>query len=450
MTAGQSPIDEPWAAHAVVAGAGLAASLVACELRTRGFAVWMLELSAELRPRPLRPRVGGIECLPFEVAGSLERMGLASVLARARAVATAGFENAWNGSPPVVLERDWISVDREALAQALRAEALDRGAKLVRVARAPCLVAGAGPFTWNAPGLPQASRIAIDATGRAAVWSRPVVRRAARTATLYRGPGAHKARRGRIVRVGCGWAYALHHSESTTVGVVGATGARVTDGFLAPEIATALDLGSPRSFVFDGRCAAHAQWAVRPISATRDRVAISVGDAALAYEPIAGQGVRFAIASSSAAAASIATLRGANEGDCAFQAATAYYDELVAGARRRHGRELRVAYLEDERRPGVAPFTDGAHLMFGGAVVSTGIRRGNSVIADSAIRLADEGLVRWLGTFDLLELRAIADVARPARDIEHSLRARGMSSSSAVSLIRWCVEQKVLLPAQDG
>jgi 2-polyprenyl-6-methoxyphenol hydroxylase-like FAD-dependent oxidoreductase len=420
--------------RAVIAGAGIAGAVAACELRQRGFEVWLLEPARGRRAR-------GIEAHAPGTVAALHALGLGSSLDRAGAVAMDGFENAWAGAARVrILDGIWHHVERAALARALRAAAIERGARVVPVERLPRLVRrdDAGPFCWDVAGLPLTSRIAVDATGRAARWSRPIARHGAQVASLFRGPGGARPRRGRIARTTSGWAYALFHPEATTVGVV-SDGRHGAARALSDEDAVALGLASPAWFRFDRRCAAHAQWAVRAASLGPDHARLAVGDAALAYEPIAGQGVRFAVTSAVAAAACCE----ARPED--LQAAARYYDEFVASARRRHIAQLDARGREAEEIQ-ERPVGDDIALRFSAEIVPTGILRERRLVPDVGLRLSDGELVRWLGQFDLLILRELAAAPRVVRDLRETLQARGLSLVHAEALVQWCVRRGVLAP----
>lgn len=438
------------AVRAVIAGTGVAGAVVACELRRRGFDVWMIET-------PRAPGAGGIEAVPEAVIDALASVGLGNVLPRAGAVAVHGFDNAWHDAErPVRIDGRWYHVERRALSRALREAALDRGAQLITLPRVPRLTRTGDreSFRWNDPGLPPVARVAVDATGRTAVWSRPLVHRDTKIATLFRGPGSTTPRRGRVTRTSTGWAYALSHVDATSVGVVTAAQPgelRAPIARLPDEVATALEVASPEAFRRDHQCVAHVQWSAQPTSTCAPSARLAVGDAAFACEPIAGQGIRFAIASAVAAAACCETEREVvDDRSAAFQAAAHYYDELVASACRRH--LIQLARLAGDDRPVERAVDDDVPLRFSAQIVPTGLRRGEHIVPGVGIRLGDGELVRWLGEFDLLELVALTRSARTARELAAKLQMRGLSSSHAHTLVQWCTARGVLAPYQrhDG
>lgn len=429
----------------VIAGAGVAAAVTACELRRRGFRVWMIAT-------PGVPASMGIEAVPGPAAVSLDEIGLGDVLARAGAVAVDGFDNAWSDpARPMRVRGRWHHVERQALARALFDTAIERGAHVVELPRVPRLHCddATGAFGWADAALPSVARIAIDATGRAAVWSRPIVRHDAKRATLFRGPGSAAHHRGRVAQTPTGWAYALCHPQATTVGVIMASQRAHRTAQIAAipgDVAAVLGLECPEAFRRERACVAHTQWAERPVSASASSARLSVGDAAFACEPVAGQGIRFAIASAVAAVACCVTQREtADDRSPVFQFATQYYDEFVASARRRHVSQL-GHLASDSRSAAGLRLADDMPLQFSAPIVPTGIRRGAQIVPGTAIRLGDGELARWLGAFDLLDLEVLTRQPRTARDLERALSMSGMSSLGARQLVQWCVKRGVLAP----
>ena len=432
---------DPAAHRVVIAGTGIAGAVAACDLRARGFEVWMLEI-------PRRP-VRSLEAIPAAAVAALRELRLEPCLARARAVATIGFDNAWDGDGAAhIVDGTWFCVERDALARSLRDEAIARGAHLVAVDRIPPMsrCSATRGFRWDATGLPATTAVAIDATGRAAAWSRPTVRSATRVAMIFRGPGSRCPRRGRIVRSDASWAYALFHPHHTTVGIVAPPRRPARPGEIPHDIASALALSSPAAFRLERRCAAHAQWATVPASIGTAHAQLAIGDAALAYDPMAGQGIRFAIASASAASACVETLRTGSARPDALCAAALYYDEFVASARRRHLAQLEARGTPHTPDPAVP---DDVALEFSAELVATGIRRGDRIVPDTSIRLASGELARWLGPLDLLALRTLARAPRPARELCAALRASGLTAAHAEAVLRWCLGRGVLAASRD-
>jgi 2-polyprenyl-6-methoxyphenol hydroxylase-like FAD-dependent oxidoreductase len=424
--------------NVVIAGTGVAAAVLACELRRHGFEVWLIE-------RPSAQTEEGIEALSPPAIGAFANLGLEGALARAGAVVGAGFENAWEGPDNIrFMKGPWLYVERSALARALRSEATARGARTLCQARLPPLVPSSDPeqgFDWALPGGPRQSLGAIDATGRVARWIGKAVQRDFKVASLFRGPGTSKMRPGRVVRTGTGWAYALFHPEQTTVGLVDIGNPAKAERRLPTAVAEALDLSAPENFSLLRRCPANAEWAAAPIEGRL----LSVGDAAFACEPVAGQGVRFALASAMAAAAVLVGQRDGRPADVTRR----YYRDLVDSARTRHLAQLDAIAdgFPPKQRVFVGPEQS---LVFSGEIVATGLRRGDAIVEDHCLRLPDGGLVRWLGEFDLLELRVLAGIPCSWNALRAALQKRGLGCTDVENLLRWSVDRCVLRPCSPA
>ncbi|MGH3902408.1 MAG: hypothetical protein ACRDTA_29970, partial [Pseudonocardiaceae bacterium] len=270
-------------------------------------------------------------------------------------------------------------------------------------------------------------------------WSRPVARSGSEGATVYTGPGRTRARPGRVARVRDGWAYRLEHPQATTVGVVRHRGAgpAALGGTLAGDLGIGdLDTGHPELFVRVGMRPAGVQWSRQPVRPGR----LAVGDAALALNPVAGQGVRFAVSSALAAAA---VLRSWSEGswrEGAGQLASDYYRCFVNGVRSRHLAKLTV--IAGERsEPAAAdnPLDPGRRLRWVAHVERVGVNRGGRIVAEECCVLPDGGLVRWVGGIDLLLLRdAVADGRTPP-EICAALARAGVADISVRALVAWAI-----------
>ena len=222
----------------------------------------------------------------------LNDVGLASALHDAGPIGVAGFHNRLRGTT-----RDlggmWTHVDRAELACRCRLQAQRRGAIILREndigAPEP---ADDTSVQIRLGATTQRVFAIIDATGRAARWSRPVALGRPATATLYRGPAARFARPGVIFGADdTAWAYRLEHPATTTVGVVSEHAARRLA--LTRDLASGLDIDPAAPWVQAAVRSASVQWALDPIAHRR----LAIADAALAHNPSAGQGVRFAVAS---------------------------------------------------------------------------------------------------------------------------------------------------------
>lgn len=420
--------------NVVIAGAGVAAALAACELRRRGFDVWLLDRPAA-RPAP------AIESLPQRAISAFDDLDLGDALEQAGAVVGEGFENAWEvDEGERRLEGVWMYVERGALAHALQQAALSRGATIVRTRQLPALAPlrdESEGYQWAVEGLPRYSFSALDGTGRAARWIGATARYDVRVAHLFRGPGEKQLRAGRVIRTATGWAYALYHPCMSTVGLVEPRRAGKVPPQLTSEIANVLKLSEADRYIPIRRCAAHLQWSPQPAQGAL----IAIGDAALAYEPLAGQGIRFALASASAA---VSVLHHRHAGH-PLEIGQQYYTEFAASARRRHAKFL------GEMVRGMPPPPEvrvelGQPWVFTGSVTKTAIRRENAIVSEPAIRLPDGEVVRWLASFDLLVLATLASSPRPLGQLQYDLECRGLAPNASRALLQWCASHRILSP----
>jgi hypothetical protein len=375
----------------VVAGDGVAASALACRLLEEGFGVVLL--AGRRRPDVMAPPT--VEALAEATVRLFGLVGLGPTLEAAGGVPVEGFENRYG--PHRLLDGVWLHVDRSRRARACRTEARRRGATLVPAGDVPEPVGFAR----------------VDATGRAARWSRPVSRSGSGVARLYAGPG-RSPRPGRIVRTQRGWAYRLDYPHGATVGVIGSD--------LTAEVAAALDV--PGDLRRVGSQSACVQWSD---ACTGPGRRLAIGDAALAYSPLAGQGVRFALSSAIAAAAVISSWRDGEDG-------TGYYRSFVAGARRRHLAKL--AGL-DETPPDHEPLDLDRRLAFLGTVRSTEMNVGGRITTGDAVVLDDGGLVRGVGGFDLLLLRDALGEGPTGSATCGTLVEAGLAEPVALGLLEW-------------
>lgn len=401
---------------ALVAGAGPAGAILACLLRRRGVQVCLLE-------RARCSRWESVELISARATRAFLDAGFGGVLRQAGATLGPGF---WNGaaSPPALYLR------RDRLAAALLAEAVRLGARHVVSDRLPTLAAdrGAGEVLR---GDTAGTRIAVDATGRAARWVGAVERDRPRVASLFRGPGRDRPEPPRVVRSGEGWAYSLAHPEMSTVGIVARTGLAGRAG-LDGATAAALGLADAKAYSFMGYAPACVQWAQHPVRPGL----LAVGDAALAYDPLSGQGLRFALASAGAA---LLVIERVCEGASDVSVAEQYYREFLESARRRHLRQLA------HERPAPPVETAAAALVVSDApLVPTVLRQGDALTLAPAVRLRDGELARWVGGVDLLSVCEAARQPITLGRLTRQLAKRGIAHADADSLVRWCLARGVL------
>lgn len=407
----------------LVGGAGITAAATCIGLCKLGFRPLVLSASRELVP--------GIEAIPDAALPLFSELGMMSVLKEAQAAAVEGFENHWRLDQQAIRTGRWIHVERTRLAKAAMQEALRRGATVQNCRSLPGLVHEPGAVAIVHEGDRVRFDAAVDATGRSAVWSRPVRHHGRQVADLYAFP-AGESLRGRVVRLHESWAYRIGLGDSTTVAIVAPDGKRRRK----PDVRSRRLLGlTASSKEYVGRRPAFPQWAENPIQGRR----LAVGDAALAYDPLAGQGIRFALSSAVAAVAVINTLRN-SPGDGA--AAERFYDTFITQSRERHLRFVNEQWQTNPRRP--VPVSLPEIVVFRGQTTPAELQIGSRIVADEAVRLADGACVRWVGGVDLLRVRDLAREPVSSSELAQRLSSKDMGAEQAAALLAWCVRQGLI------
>jgi hypothetical protein len=222
-----------------------------------------------------------------------------------------------------------------------------------------------------------------------------------------------------VIRLPSGWAYAVGSGGKATLGIVREKPSREA----SPPDDIWQALGLPSSFPVRrfGRLPAFPQYSSAPV---RGRM-LAVGDAAFAHNPIAGRGLSFALGSALAAATTVASW---SKCPAACADAAEYYREYVAAERRQH-----LAFLQslDDGPPPIQPIGSCHFLSWQAQVAMTPLSLGGCIRREPAIRLNDGGFVRWLGDFDLLELRALCAASRVGA--RFSFGGRGITNRVADS-----------------
>jgi hypothetical protein len=342
-----------------------------------------------------------MEAIPEAAFPLLAELGLDDAVAQAGGRIVNGFENAWVPTAPALKPGRWLHLERRAFAAAAVQVALARGAQVSVVKLLP--------------PLPRRCLAAVDATGRSAAWSRPVRRLGDQVADIF--TISTTAERGRIERSADGWIYRI----GSTVGVVSTRQRR------SP---------APAGARFLGRRPAFPQWCERPIMGRR----IAVGDAALAHHPLAGQGIRFALASAFAAASVIQTW--ADKGD--REASHRFYSSFVAQARIRH-----LEFLEHRELDAAAenPQTMPERVRFSGRSGLAELSVDAHVVKGPAILLDGPTAVRWLGGVDLLQLKKLARKPVASAALMREIAAGGVEPAQASAVLLWCLRKGVLTSA---
>src|SRR5437899_5503017 len=150
----------------LIAGAGIAAAAAAIRLCALGLRPLILATRNEILP--------GAEAIPELALPLFAELGLDHILREARGVMVEGFENHWNADDPMLRGGRWMHVERSLLAKGAIREAVKRGAVLRLCRSLPKLCSRRHSVGVTHEGVRFGA--AIDATGRSAVWSRPIHR----------------------------------------------------------------------------------------------------------------------------------------------------------------------------------------------------------------------------------------------------------------------------------
>lgn len=203
----------------VIAGAGFAVACAALRLLAVGFRPLLLQ---SLRARDL----DGVEILPAAMADQLALLRLGDVLARAGASLAEGVDVRWGRGDDGLHHYRTLHIDRLALRREAVAEAAARGAEIRSVAHLPALSATRSEWVDCAG---ERFFAALDATGRRAVWARPVERLGRVCADIFAVSTPAFSQLARVISLSGGWAYAAGSGFSTTlavgtIGVIGLSG----------------------------------------------------------------------------------------------------------------------------------------------------------------------------------------------------------------------------------
>ncbi|MFH7026053.1 MAG: NAD(P)/FAD-dependent oxidoreductase [Heteroscytonema crispum UTEX LB 1556] len=424
-----------WENNIAIAGVGLAAAAVAMRLLSCGFRPLLLSRGL--------PHIKGVEAIPESALRLFDALDLTPALQMAGGFWVEGFENAWQGNESAIRPGRYIHVERSSLAQAAIAMVIQQGATVVSSNTIAPLVVEKESVRVMVGGVEQRFAAAIDATGRSALWSRPIKRHQREMSQIFSTNGNESLLRGRIVQFPGGWAYRLGLPDTMTVGVVSShhTSYEQVQDLMRESLCL-----PPMQLHLLGRRPVSPQWAEEPIQDRR----LAVGDAALAYSPIAGQGIRFALSSSLAAAAVVRTWR---DSPADRDYATQYYRELVSAERLRHLSNidsLSVNQPPPSINPAQPSFSNASlpsAVYYTGQTKMTGLYINGLIKCTEAIILPDGNLVRWLGNFDLLTMREFCTKPRATASLIEQLIWQQLSQAEALYLIRWCLKRHILSTA---
>jgi flavin-dependent dehydrogenase len=408
----------------LIGGAGIAAAAAALRLCALGFRPLMLATPHRIS--------FGIEAIPEAACPLFAALGAEHVLCEAGAVVVEGFENRWDPKRPALRSGHWIHVDRERLAKAAVREAVKRGAVFQVCQKLPQLRQEPDSVCANCEGSKSRFEAAVDATGRSAVWSRPIRRRGRQVADMYKLPSNVNLAPARVVRFPGRWAYRIGVPTGSTMAILSPDGTKRDPFDSLTEEAFGV---SPNSCTYAGRRPAFPQWSEHPACGRR----LAVGDAALAYDPLAGQGIRFALSSAFAAASVINTWR---KGPRQAAAAEHFYDGFVARCREMHFQfidQMQGGSGSPERRETIPEV-----VAFSGRTVISEVQVDSRIRADEVVVLPDGHHVRWVEGLDLLRLRDL--ISQPIRtaDLVDRLVPAFCVSERFTAVMRWCLRHHVL------
>jgi 2-polyprenyl-6-methoxyphenol hydroxylase-like FAD-dependent oxidoreductase len=398
----------------IIAGCGFAGGVMALRCLQLGFDVTMLDVP--------RPDIGGVEIIPSSARHLLSELRLDAALTAVRPALSMGMLRCLGDGAPEFREGRSLHVDRLALRRAIIAEAASRGAEIRRLRQLP----------------PPDDDVfaSIDATGRRAAWSRPVTRYGRTLADVFSAPRLTGYDTSLVVGLGPAWAYAASDQAGTTIGIIHGGGMRRPE--LEHAVRATLGLGRDAPLTYLGRRSAFSQSAVAPL---QGRV-ISIGDAAFSHDPIGGRGLSFALGSVFAAGAVLQTWR---DHPARSQSASAYYQDYVVAEKDCH-----LAFLsEDQERAGQLPSAP-SHVLWSARealaplALAEGIDIAEVVLTQAGTR------VRWLGRFDIFEMRALCDRVQRTNALIEGLCRKGLTITEARAMLEWALRHGILRAADPG
>jgi 2-polyprenyl-6-methoxyphenol hydroxylase-like FAD-dependent oxidoreductase len=431
-------------ADVVILGGGVAAAATAIALTRSGIRPMLLVLA--------RPMLLMTEAIPASAISLLDALGLSAVVQPISTVARE-LQNLSHPRNPIIRNDPFILLDRVELAARMIEHARTLGAVVEQITRVPPLRAATNAMQVAVGGSDHQFAFAVDASGRAAKWSQPVGRIRHVIADIFEGPAIASPAGLRLIRYDDGWAYRVCLRTHTTVALLSSGRPRHRD--FPAQLAHGLEVPLA-GFRLIGRRVAYVQWAGEPV---RGRL-ISVGDAALAHDPVSGQGIRFALGSALAAAAVIRTgYRSCGESSTSAR----FYAEFVATERDRHraflpsfyGRAFAANFESNPSQPeGIALATPlpypstmpSGNVRFAAKVEMASLHVDGFIEVGEVIRLNHDGAVRWLGGFDLLRLRELATAAVSIGELVARLIADGIPADRSIAIIQWCRTREILVP----
>jgi hypothetical protein len=175
-----------------------------------------------------------------------------------------------------------------------------------------------------------------------------------------------------------------------------------------------------------------------------------VGDAAFAFDPIAGQGIRFALASAFAAVPLLRTWFD-NGPEADAEAGVRFYETFVTQARTRHLKFLARSPLESAG-PRFGGFP--SMVIFCGQTRRTELNVDSRIVVDEAVLVegipASGETVRSVGGVDLLLVEELARSSVSTRVLIDRLAVGDITRARAASVVEWCLRRHVLRPVPSA
>lgn len=390
-----------------------------------GFAAGVMALRAlQLRLHPillhvLRPDVGGVEIIPAAARHLLDELELGPALAQAGARCAEGMLRSEGSGQTQYRSARALHVDRLRLREQVIAEACRRGTQVLRVDR------------FDEPPHDEPS---VDASGRHAVWSKPLRKFGKHWADVFEHPATLYSSSSRISMFEGGWLYAASDLRKTGFAVIRSGRHRVTDS--ERLIRDTLALPDAVALFHLGRRPCFAQAAG---SAIRNQV-IAIGDAAFCHDPIGGRGLSFALGSAFAAGAVLQTWR---ERPQDASLATQYYRTYVDAEITRH-----MQFLTGGDTPALR-IDIPARLVWIAADTECAAAFPDGIKPIPAAIGRDASPVRWLGKFDILTLKKICSAPIETDRVIEFMALRGLSHHQASVLIQWSLLHGMLADAEE-
>jgi hypothetical protein len=434
-------------AEVVIAGGGIAASVVALQLLHYGFSPTII--TANL------PQLPGAELIPIRTVELFDRIGLGVAVQSADIAEVSEFRTTLASGPSFLKQGRFFSLDRLKLASTALAECVRNGIRVLSCARIRGLQLTGKTAPIKLVGVDHPFFSAIDATGRSAVWSHPTRRLGTTVATLFEVVPPASRMEIQIFADCSGWSYRIDRPKSTFIGVLPLLRSSVRK--LETDIALRHGVGVQNAQYLCRR-AAYVQKATIPIVGHR----IAIGDAALAHNPISGRGISFAVASATTAAAVTNTfLVTPNNSELARD----YYRQFIEGEADHHLQSLNAFQQPEASEPNGAfaavpkseesveirdrrvASQDGinpkCYLKFSATIRRAGIHSSDVIVPDEVVELHDGSRVKWLGGFDLSSLRQLLIRPMTIRDFALMLVSR-LPPNKIDTLLSWCLQKGVL------